>query len=708
MKRVDRKRCTIFIVAILCVAALITQSFYGIEVDAKAPNESGFITNTYSYAKTSTKNSINKSGYVYNDLYFDHSSLEPNHHLAVMSAILAHASSGTKDNQDYTGHSGNVKALLKDIGFQNIEVNADYTTRPTEDSFGVAAAMKKISLDEKDYTVLALTGRCSNYEKEWASNFNVGTNGDASGFSNAADKMLAFVKNYVTKHAIKGNVKVWITGYSRSAAVADIVGARLDDNPMYLNTKVDAENIYDYTFATPNSTTISEEKAASYKNIYNYYFDNDLVTMIPFASWGFRKYGQNIAMSPLSGTAKHKMLTFLSKSGNDDFYQSFTKADYEDPTTKIVTLNSDPDAFKLLQDNESLIQYNGFYFQEGDALPPLADNLKAFVEQKLQYVLDHLSIDRSAFVNTYEEPIAQFITFFNDLSDDEISDIADYFTKDESNGDLGKGKAAIYSLLTDLKSYHEDIIRGKGTSFLNICETGLVSNILVPIFERCSADDTTKAYFKSEAFTEPFVELASNLLYGYNGESFDTKANRIATRAFYTDLCVTLLGNASKFLANHQPETMVARLQSEDSYYTESGYELPFKVDATAGLDSKGKIAEDSTVGVIEGNSKELAVPNSSRTFKATAKTGYVFEKWVEQSSGGSFITVGNNTILKVDNINKAHHYFAVFKKKGSSSDNNSLPATGDHSDILLNAILLTSSLILMMNWIRLQSRKKL
>lgn len=670
MNFITRKQWRKIFVVFLCAVAVITQSFCVIKVDAKEQNDSGFITNTYSYAVSSTENSTNQIGYVYNDLYFDHSSYNIDHHLAVMSAILAQTSGGIKNGQDYTGHSANIKTLLNDIGFQNIEVNADYSTKPSEDSFGVAAGMKQISTEDGNYTVLALSGRCSNYENEWLSNFDVGTEGDAKGFSNAADKMLTFAKAYVTAHSIKGKVKVWITGYSRSAAAADIAGSRLDDDPMYLGTKVDAENIYDYTFATPNSTTISEEKAASYKNIYNYFFDNDLITMIPFASWGFRKYGQNITLTPQSGTSKQNMLAFLSKSGNDEFYQNFTKAETEDAVTKQVTLNSDPDAFKLLQDNEDLIQYNYFYFNEGDTLPPFANNLKEFVEQKLQYILNKLSLDRTTFVNTYEQPIAKTIFFFNSISDDQLTSISDYFKADDgTSGIPGPGRSGLYIVLTSLKTYHESVIRGTVTDTeTQDRQSEVIDYIINPILERSSADDATKAYFRSDTFTKTLIDLLSNLINGYDTESFDTKANRRATRAFYTDLCVTILGNSSKFFANHQPETMIARMQSEDNYYTADGYKLPFKVAAYAGLDTKGKITEDESVGIVDGNIKELAEPDSNMTFTASAREGFVFEKWVEQKSDGSFIETGNNPILNVDHINNAHHYIAVFKKKKSQN----------------------------------------
>ena len=47
------------------------------------------------------------------------------------------------------------------------------------------------------------------------------------------------------------SVKIWITGYSRAGAVANLVAARLDEDSSYSQ-----KDVYAYTFSAPNTVKV--------------------------------------------------------------------------------------------------------------------------------------------------------------------------------------------------------------------------------------------------------------------------------------------------------------------------------------------------------------------------------------------------------------------------------------------------------------------
>ena len=127
---------------------------------------------------------------------------------------------------------------------------------------------------------------------EWASNVHAITNDKKqhTGFADAANALY----DKITKDDFLGttdlsNVDFVITGFSRGAAAANILAARLADEIAPNNTP---ENIYAYTFACPDTNV---ESGHPYNFIYNIANVNDLVSWIPQillgSNWG--KYGNS-------------------------------------------------------------------------------------------------------------------------------------------------------------------------------------------------------------------------------------------------------------------------------------------------------------------------------------------------------------------------------------------------------------------------------
>ena len=111
------------------------------------------------------------------------------------------------------------------------------------------------------------------------------------GFDIAATRVIKIFNNYLNEYSrnIDSGVKkvLWITGHSRGGAIANIVGSRLDN----------AYETFVYTFAAPNTTTVSDSYALSHRSIFNIINTDDLVPCFPLSSWGFKRYGNDRSAS---------------------------------------------------------------------------------------------------------------------------------------------------------------------------------------------------------------------------------------------------------------------------------------------------------------------------------------------------------------------------------------------------------------------------
>ena len=135
---------------------------------------------------------------------------------------------------------------------------------------------------------------------EWSSNFDVGADTieyyeamgyqhpdwrnkeNHKGFDVAAnrvyDKLWEYICTFLDSRA---QTSVLITGHSRGAAIANILGQMFSDDTSF--------KTYAYTFATPNSTT--SVNAGNYRNIFNIINEDDLIPYLPLSAWNFKNYG---------------------------------------------------------------------------------------------------------------------------------------------------------------------------------------------------------------------------------------------------------------------------------------------------------------------------------------------------------------------------------------------------------------------------------
>lgn len=278
----------------------------------------------------------------YSDSYFEQPSCGKkgldgyNYSLSTASLCLALSAFGSNEggNSDYSKKYQNVENLLKEMKFGCFKCNDWYTKKPQSDSIGVAAA-KKILND--DSTLIALAVRGGGYESEWAGNFTIGEAGDHYGFAKARDQVISFLKSYIMGdmegvEKTTGKIKLWITGYSRAAATANLTAAAIDDGALedVPDVSVAKEDMYAYCFETPMGTLTSKSpESPKYYNIYNIINKNDPVTKVAMSALGFTRYGsdfflpEKITFGQNYDYALQKMLKYFdnmsSKSETGDY-----------------------------------------------------------------------------------------------------------------------------------------------------------------------------------------------------------------------------------------------------------------------------------------------------------------------------------------------------------------------------------------------------
>lgn len=281
------------IISLLLCAALVFS--LGVCAFAAAP-EYETVTGEYTYCPSlgfldPIGNQV--SSFTYSDGYFTRSGYEYNHELAIMTMIMNQTcfSSATSSTEGWDTANSNFNALMAKCGFENIDCNADAVSHPGGETIGAYAATKPLTVNGVDYTLIALGVRGHNYGGEWYSNFDMGYEGDHAGFADARDKVLSFLKDYVAKYDISGNVKIWLTGYSRGAITANMVGGELDKGFNFGNVSFDTRDLYCYTFETPAGTADVNCHDAVYCNIHNILNYNDFVPLVSFEKWGHARYG---------------------------------------------------------------------------------------------------------------------------------------------------------------------------------------------------------------------------------------------------------------------------------------------------------------------------------------------------------------------------------------------------------------------------------
>lgn len=288
-----------------------------------------------------------KATFYYTDDYFSHSAINENvtsksvpwtelddASLATASMDLAAASyaTGAGDvvkastktwaNTDYSDRSANAREYLTACGFDAFK-DVDYDHAPTRDSVAYVMANKKIhvwdeeSKTNKDYTLVAVGVRGAGYGSEWASNVEVGDpsspaakNTPHQGFHKSALKVVEGVKQYIADENISGDVKYWVSGFSRAAAVANLTAAYITDRAEEFSSA--QKDIYGYTYECPQAAPTATD-ALQYKNIHNIVNAMDVVPMVSPSVFEHQRLGVDYVMPYYKNTTSAENTMYYNR-----------------------------------------------------------------------------------------------------------------------------------------------------------------------------------------------------------------------------------------------------------------------------------------------------------------------------------------------------------------------------------------------------------
>lgn len=366
------------------------------------------IKDTYYYTSIDIDNLEDK--FIYSDEYFSKSSFIGNNDLEILSIQTAGASASSykNDNEAY-----NIIDMLKKMKFNNISTNKYYDNESEENSIAVTLASKTITVDNKEYTLLAIIPRSAGYDLEWAGNFYTGNEGIHLGFKLARDEVLRFTKEYINKNNIKGNIKVWLAGRSRAGAVSNMVGAFLADGGIYYfdnNISITPEDIYCYTFATPrtikneidknielsvssdiykndtkgreyiyNKGGIVDLKSDKYNGIKNIVSLYDLVTYVPLESWNYYRYGKDYIVNQNKISDKD----MINELNNINIYAYNMYIKNGNPNT-FKNKTFDLSSLSIIDENDRKIDAKTFINNKALALKEIVNDNKTYVDDDYQ------------------------------------------------------------------------------------------------------------------------------------------------------------------------------------------------------------------------------------------------------------------------------------------------------------------------------------
>lgn len=193
------------------------------------------------------------------------------------------------------------KDTLAYFGMKNAKTESISASDNHKSEVGVGYHTAKFGKVSK--TVVAVTVRGTNgTTAEWASNFDIGdydtigakdweTSYNHKGFDIAANRIMDIVDDFIADNREnedfnENNIVYWVTGHSRGAAIANIIGA------YYENA---GKKAFTYTFASPNTTMAGN--VSTYRSIFNIVNSDDFVPCLPMSAWGYSRYGRTAKAS---------------------------------------------------------------------------------------------------------------------------------------------------------------------------------------------------------------------------------------------------------------------------------------------------------------------------------------------------------------------------------------------------------------------------
>ncbi|MBQ9909960.1 MAG: hypothetical protein IJM50_00395 [Lachnospiraceae bacterium] len=151
-----------------------------------------------------------------------------------------------------------------------------YDEPTSKSSLSGVIAMKKIG----GFTLIAAAPCGQGYGKEWGGNMYVGDGERHAGFDEGARILESKIDEFILENKLDGPLKLWVTGFSRAAAVGNLTAADMIASGRF-------EDVFAYLFGVPRTT----RNPVYYDGIFNICGKYDPVTQVAPESWGFERYG---------------------------------------------------------------------------------------------------------------------------------------------------------------------------------------------------------------------------------------------------------------------------------------------------------------------------------------------------------------------------------------------------------------------------------
>ncbi|MDR1409184.1 MAG: lipase family protein [Oscillospiraceae bacterium] len=231
-----------------------------------------------------------------------------NKDLAFASIVLSKAASGKRSQK------------MESLGFQNFYQYCEPSARELP-SFTIAEQTWIINGEETALITIILEGTGSALA-QWKNNFNifkVPYYGYAVhfGFKAYADEMWNALVAFLSENQdLPAKKKLLITGHSAGGAGANLLTARLNlDAEQTIACK---DDVYTYTFATPNVYNGKEADASKFNNIFNIINTSDIVPQLP-PSHVWHKFGRILSFTSSNEAEPHSINVHLRHLPDAEF-----------------------------------------------------------------------------------------------------------------------------------------------------------------------------------------------------------------------------------------------------------------------------------------------------------------------------------------------------------------------------------------------------
>lgn len=535
----------------------VTYPYYGFVEDPERPWESVY-------------DALDETGEIqYSDTFFD--DVSPGDHPKLRAASYALALAGYENQTDgypspSTSPNPKLYNMLGQMGFADYQ-SWDTSSEQNGHSMGTTIGHKTLASGQE---LIVVAPRNYNYMTEWLSNFNIGTNGDHAGFSEAAQLVVDRFNQYVSSRNLT-NYKVWLVGYSRGGAVADLAAKYINTNLQ--NYSMAADDFYAYTFGAPRASATS----TNYSNIHDVKDGNDLLLGYVFpAAWGFYNTGTYEEIHPAD-------LTITAS------------------TVDISDLADSSRALNLLSSNDGVTHDIGTI------------NGKTFMDEWLQFVTSN-GFNREYFDSQVKPSLSAIMQAYQLRTLDKQSEFTDFITNTNHGlagmvagnafADLLSGGygTTMEEALANFPPYQDLIKILKGTAtdadvddFLTYLTT-YIGNYNDYASEFNVTPAVTEAEFTTIKTNLPkLIKALSPFIIADAKYTQDTYGSNYSL--YYT---YTLVSNAEKLVTGHIPESIMPILKSL----------IPSDTNPSDDGNPAAVIQNDSN----ETNADSLATPNTGTT----------------------------------------------------------------------------------------------